>query len=327
MTPPPANADQPRAPLPVTVIGGFLGAGKTTLVNHVLASGAAGRAAIIVNDVGEITVDAALIERHDGDTIALTNGCICCSLSADFALALPELAEADPPFDRVIIEASGVSDPGAIAQYGTLPGFRLDGVIVLADAETIRSHAADPRLGTQVLRQLERADLVLLTKADLVDPAPLGETRTWLAGRLDQVPIIDVRHGRAPLDVVFGRERSLARRPVDDSGAASGHGLATRTVRIDPGITLDALRGWLDGLPDGVLRVKGIVRVADVEPPVLVNAVGRRRRAIPAPWLEAVTPWPTRGSEARDPGTGDPSRPGALVLIGVTDSVTRVGHP
>lgn len=282
----------------MTVIGGFLGAGKTTLVNHVLASGAAGRAAVVVNDVGEISVDAALIERHDGDTIALTNGCICCSLSTDFALALPELAAADPPFDRVIIEASGVSDPGAIAQYGTLPGFRVDGVVVLADAETIRAHAADPRIGTQVLRQLERADLVLLTKADLVGEETRADTVAWLAEQLDGIPIVEVHHGRAPLGIVFGAgraappERIGSSPPASDAGASTvdAHGLATRTVHVDPAVTLASLRAWLDALPDGVLRAKGVVHVADVDAPVLVNAVGRRRRPLVAPWLTATTP-------------------------------------
>lgn len=324
MTTPPSTADQPRAPLPVTVIGGFLGAGKTTLVNHILASGAAGRAAIIVNDVGEISVDAALIERHEGDTIALTNGCICCSLSAEFALALPELAEADPPFDRVIIEASGVSDPGAIAQYGTLPGFRLDGVVVLADAETIRAHASDPRLGTQVLRQVERADLVLLTKADLVDGTALAETRSWLSERLEPIPIVESRHGRAPLGIVLGAGPASSTAPplptpgtgrggrANPVGRPTGHGLGTLTVVVDPALTIEGLRGWLDELPGGVLRVKGIVRVADLGLPVLVNAVGRRRRAVPAPWLEHP------GADTR---TGD------LVLVGDTSTLDTITPP
>jgi G3E family GTPase len=305
----------PAAPVPVTVIGGFLGAGKTTLVNHVLASGVAGRAAVIVNDVGEISIDAALIERHDGDTLALTNGCICCSLSTDFALALPELLEASPPFDRVIVEASGVSDPGAIAQYGTLPGFRLDGVVVLADAETIRPHAGDPRIGTQVLRQLERADLVLLTKADLVDDDTLTATRSWLDDRLGSVPMVDVSHGRAPLEVVFGANTGgnvvgddrAGRERVPWTEPPGAHGLVTRTVQFDADLTLAQLRAWLDGLPEGVLRIKGIVSVVDVEAPVLVNAVGRRRRAVPAPWLHDTELPPTASRSASH---------SALVLIG-----------
>jgi G3E family GTPase len=122
------------SPVPFTVIAGYLGAGKTTLLNQILREADGQRIVVLVNDVGDTPIDPELIASRTAEAITLTNGCICCTLGDEFALALPDLLEMNPPIDRVVVEASGIGDPGRIAQYGTLPGFTLDGVIVLADA-------------------------------------------------------------------------------------------------------------------------------------------------------------------------------------------------
>src|SRR5271156_2996345 len=115
------------APIPVTVIGGFLGAGKTTFLNRLLAEGTA-RYAVLVNDFGEINVDAALIERHDGTTMALTNGCVCCSIGSGFLETLGSLLDGVERFDRIVIEARGVGDPWRIAEIALIePALRLEG--------------------------------------------------------------------------------------------------------------------------------------------------------------------------------------------------------
>ena len=94
--------------LPFTVIGGYLGAGKTTLINNLLSDSTIGRLAIVVNDFGEINIDESLILSHDGDTISLTNGCICCSLTDGFAETLTQIRDRSNDIDRVIVEVSGV---------------------------------------------------------------------------------------------------------------------------------------------------------------------------------------------------------------------------
>src|SRR4051794_19414238 len=125
-------------PIPLTVIGGYLGAGKTTLLNRLLHQNEGRRFAVLVNDFGSINIDAALIASHDGETMSLTNGCICCSLANGFLTALTQLRNRAEPPEHIIVEASGVADPLKIAQYGHTPGFRLESIIVLADAETVR---------------------------------------------------------------------------------------------------------------------------------------------------------------------------------------------
>ena len=140
--------------IPFTVLGGYLGAGKTTMVNHLLANARGERLALIINDFGAINIDAELISERTEDQINLTNGCICCGMSAGFDEALESLLSRQPPPDRIIVEASGVADVVSLAQYGHHPGLSLDGIIVLADAETVRAKARDKYVDKTVLRQL-----------------------------------------------------------------------------------------------------------------------------------------------------------------------------
>ena len=164
--------------IPLTVVGGFLGAGKTTVVNRILGGVTGIRAAVLVNDFGSVNIDAALIAAHRGETIALTNGCVCCSIGGDLTEALIRVMSGTPAPEWIVIEASGVSDPWRIAQVGLVdPGLELDGVIVLVDAAAFREHAADPLLRDTLLGQLAAADVLVINKRDLVSDAALRTLR------------------------------------------------------------------------------------------------------------------------------------------------------
>ncbi len=123
--------------IPLTVVGGYLGAGKTTLVNRILTEDHGRRIAVIVNDFGDVAVDEALIGPAIGGIRALANGCVCCAAVDGLATALTELRELEPSPEHVIIEVSGVGDPWAVAQWGRTPGYELDGVIVIVDPVSI----------------------------------------------------------------------------------------------------------------------------------------------------------------------------------------------
>ena len=103
--------------MPVTVIGGYLGAGKTKLLNRLLAEAEGRRLAVLVNDFGEVNIDAALIANRDGETISLTNGCVCCSIGDNLGMTLYDLAERPDGPEHILVEASGVADPARIAGY------------------------------------------------------------------------------------------------------------------------------------------------------------------------------------------------------------------
>ena len=134
-------------PVPLTIIGGFLGSGKTTLLNRILSQPQGRRFAVIVNDFGDIAIDEDLIASHDGQTIALANGCVCCTIGDNFLRTLLDTLKRDPQPDHIVVEASGVADPARIAEIAAIEkDLTLDGVIILADAAGLERQVADSRL-------------------------------------------------------------------------------------------------------------------------------------------------------------------------------------
>lgn len=270
--------------IPLTVIGGFLGAGKTTLLNRLLAGAGGRRLAVLVNDFGAVNVDAALVASASADTIALSNGCVCCSIGDDLTGALIGVLEAAPPFDAVVVEASGVSDPWRIAQVGLAdPGLSLGGVIVLVDAAAAGAQARDPLLADSLQRQLRAADLVVINKTDLATPQELERVRAWVAQAAGATPQFETAHGAVPEELLWGiaPERLLQAQadccghahahdhghaPAEDGPAHAGHGhhhaelFASWTHHPQQVLGAPALRAALRAMPPGVLRLKGLVR-------------------------------------------------------------------
>lgn len=170
--------------VPVTVIGGYLGAGKTTLINRLLRADHGKRLTVLVNDFGEINIDVELIASHDGRTISLTNGCVCCSIAGDLGAAIREAAAGRPQPDQILIEASGVADPGRIANHALgWQTLRLAGVITLIDPLTVIERSTDKFVGATVRRQIHSADRLLMTRTDQIDTGTVDRVVTWL-GRI-----------------------------------------------------------------------------------------------------------------------------------------------
>lgn len=261
----------------VTVIGGYLGAGKTTLVNHLLRN-AEERIAVLVNDFGDINIDLDLIESATDDTLELSNGCICCSMVDGFSEALSRIAELDPAPARLVIEASGVADPATVAAYGHGPGLALDAVIVLADAETVRSAADDKYLGQTIRQQLDAAEVLVLNKADLVDEDRLAETVAWLQAGWPEAFLLTTSESRIAPEVLFGRAST---RDFSAEGSAHHHPertFSTRSIEIDEPVGRDWVEALMAELPeDRTVRCKGLVRLdEDEERPFILQRVGRR---------------------------------------------------
>jgi len=258
------------APIPFTVIGGFLGAGKTTLLNRLLAGVVGRRFAVLVNDFGALDIDSELAAKHGGDTIALSNGCLCCTIGDSLVATLLALLERSDEFDHIVVEASGVADPGRIADLATLEArLHRDGVIVVVDADDVQRRAADRRVGDTVLRQLKAADLLVLNKIDLAeDPSVV---RTWLDGQ-STAPVLEARHADVPLALVFG----LNQHGVSQSDGNPKLFRSWSYSWPDP-VDRSALLAMLDEVPSHVLRAKGIVRFADsADRRSTVHMVGRR---------------------------------------------------
>lgn len=284
--------------VPFTLLGGYLGAGKTTLLNRLLADPGDRRLVVLVNDVGAVNVDAALVARHDGPTLALANGCVCCTIDDDFGRTLEQVRSLPDRPDHVVMELSGVAEPARLAPWASTTGFRLDGIVVVADADQIVELADRRYVGDTIRTQLASADLVLLAKTDLAaDGGDAARRFVRTAGADPSVPVLDAV--AADPRAVFGVGTGRA---AEGSEPSTPHDVGHAVSVVDAsGLTRDELDGLVAGLPATVVRAKGLVRCVDADDPLEVHVVGRRRVVRVRRDLRAVSP-------------GDPSVD-ALVVI------------
>jgi G3E family GTPase len=293
--------------IPLTVIGGFLGAGKTTFLNRLLAQATA-RYVVLVNDFGEINVDAGLIARHDGATMSLTNGCVCCSIGSGFLETLGKVLDSGESFERILIEASGVGDPWRIAEIALVePELRLDGVIVLADATRVAKLVDDRRVGDTVRGQFERCDLVLLSKGDLAAEDDLRRAGEVVRSLRSEVRI-EVLSPDAPLDPFLSGRRHSGFLAVDADEVVADHEESFRrwSYRREGAFDRARLATAMATLPPQLLRLKGACRIAGEGVPLVLQMVSKDWSLSPAEGEIDPEPIALVGIGTADlPGDGD----------------------
>jgi cobalamin biosynthesis protein CobW len=309
--------------IPVTVITGFLGSGKTTLIRHLMANPGGKRLAVLVNEFGTVGVDGAILKScademcPEENIVELANGCLCCTVADEFIPTIEALMALPRRPDHIVIETSGLALPKPLLKAFDWPAIRskitVDGVIALADAEAVAAgrFAPDPAaveaqrqaddsldhetpLSEVFEDQIACADLILLTKADLAGEAGLAAARTAIAAEMARaVPMVAVTEGAADPRVILGlgaaAEDDIAARPSHHDGADDHEHDDFNSVVIalpeiaDPADL--AARVARLAREQNVLRVKGYLAVEGKPMRMLLQAVGARvRTQYDRPW-------------------------------------------
>lgn len=266
-------------PLPVTVIGGYLGAGKTSLVNHLLRNADGLRLAVLVNEFGALPIDEDLILAQEDDIISIAGGCVCCSYGSDMAAALSDLRKLDPAPDHVVLEASGVALPGAIAgSVGLMQGYSMDGVVIVADAETLQANANHKYMGDTVTRQLADADIVVLNKVDLVDDKTRADSTDFARSHAKDAQLLVAEHGALPPEVLL---QSFVGRGRNSGARHDTSGFDSVSLPLDKPFDPAALGRLLASEELDLVRAKGFVR-DETGAVHAVQSVSRRWSSEPA---------------------------------------------
>jgi len=309
--------------IPATVVTGFLGAGKTSLIRHLIENAGGRRIAFIINEFGDLGVDRELIRGcgvescSDDDIVELTNGCICCTVADDFLPTITALLDRPLPPEHIVIETSGLALPKPLVKAFGWPEVRtratVDGVIAVVDAAAVAAgrfatdpaaiaaqRAADPSLDHEspleelFEEQLGCADLIVLNKTDLVDAATLAEVRRGMAVHLrPAVRTVQAVGGALDPRVMFGlaaaAEDDLDSRPShhDDGHEHDHDDFASIVVELGGAVDPAALETRIKTVAErhGILRVKGFVAVSNKPMRMIVQGVGDRvQRYFDRPW-------------------------------------------
>lgn len=267
------------AVLPVTLIGGYLGSGKTTLVNHLLRHADGLKLAVLVNEFGELPIDADLIEAQDDDLISIAGGCICCSYGDDMLEGIQRLRDMPVQPDHLIIEASGVAMPQAIAAAMSLVrGVLLHAVVVIADAENLHERSRDRYMGDTVTRQLASADLLILNRCDLANAHDKQLACGVLAEHALNTPVIETSFGSVPVLVLLDRESVCS--PARNSHSTAMAHASFKSAFVPCPELLDVKSFGERLLSDdlGIVRAKGFVLDKASGELKLLQVAGKRLR-------------------------------------------------
>lgn len=283
--------------VPVTLLTGFLGSGKTTLLARLLVDPAMAGTAVVINEFGEVGLDHHLLERAQGETVLLDSGCICCSVRDGLAATLRDLLRRArdgelPPLQRIVIETTGLADPGPILAMLLSDPVLRQALEIAAVVTTVDAVHGLEQLDTHVesLRQVAVADRIVLTKCDLAHPAQLRRLRERLAGLNPHARFFSPGAGQVAAHELLGRS-GVDHRPAEADGDACGphcshthehrHGhdarVRSHVLTFETPLDWEVVSHWLGSLAffhgERLLRIKGLLAVEGEPGPVAVHGV------------------------------------------------------
>jgi G3E family GTPase len=253
-----------RVPVPILLVTGFLGAGKTTVVNHLLAHAEGRRIAAVVNDFGAINIDAELIAGASEGVVSLSNGCICCSLEGDLLRTLAAILRRNPRPEFIVIETSGVADPAEIVRNLMDPVIwreaPLETVLCAVDATTPATRLSDPLLQSQ----LRAADVVAMSKVDLAEAATRERIRDAIKAVRPAAVVLDVVHGEVPSELLFPADPDRVPSPRDPGRRRPAvERFETLSWTSDRRLSLPRLQAAIGELAPKLARAKGLFEAVE----------------------------------------------------------------
>ena len=270
--------------VPVTVITGFLGAGKTTLVNRILREEHGKRIAVIENEFGEVGIDDALVLDAEEEIFEMNNGCICCTVRGDLIRILSALMRRRDRFDQILIETTGLADPAPVAQTFFVDDeirdqLRLDAIVTVVDAAHVLDHLDEVKpegVENEAVEQVAFADRMILNKVDLVAPDRLAEVEGRLRAINVAADIVRAENANVDLDFIldvgaFDLQRVLAEDPafLEQTDHQHDQSVTSVSIKVDGEVVVDRLNAWLGELLStkgvDIFRSKGILAIAGEE--------------------------------------------------------------
>jgi G3E family GTPase len=268
--------------VPVTVVTGFLGSGKTTLVNYILSANHGKRIAVIENEFGEIGIDDALVIDAEEEIFEMNNGCICCTVRGDLIRILGTLMKRKDKFDYILVETTGLADPAPVAQTFFVDEevrtqLRLDAIVTVVDAKHLALHLFEEKeegIENEALEQLAFADRVLVNKIDLVSEDELLLVEKQIRSINAGASIVRTQMSKVDLDWVlnahaFELSRVLEVDPqfLEESEHMHDQSITSVGVEADGAVDLEKINDWLGWLlrqkGTDIFRMKGIINVAN----------------------------------------------------------------
>jgi G3E family GTPase len=278
------DVNRARERLPVTVVAGFLGSGKTTLVNHILANNAGLKAAVIVNEIGEIGIDGDLIIATENDMVELSNGCICCSINNDLVETIFRVLERKHEIDYLVVETTGLADPLPVVLTFLRTEFRdivrVDSIVTVADADCFSLDLFD---SPAARNQLRYGDTILLNKSDLASAARLSDVEEKIRTVRDQARIIQTTRCGVPLALILSVDLFESEHLLTDGCADHEHaihlqddGFEAVSFQIDRPFAVQKFQQFLEQLQPDVFRGKGLLWFATSDKRYIFHLVGQR---------------------------------------------------